>query len=79
MPKASTSGPIQAVPCPHCDFKNDCRVLGDGEAKGGSGWGSQGLETGAVIDCDNCKRFSKIIAIETIQVIKLAPAAGPKG
>jgi hypothetical protein len=53
-------------------------VLGDGESgsqkdRSMSGWGSQGLETGAKVDCDSCGRFSKILAIDQITVVRLAP------
>jgi endogenous inhibitor of DNA gyrase (YacG/DUF329 family) len=69
MPQA-TQGPIHRVPCPHCGKPNDFRAHADSEL-GGAGWGEQGLETGAKVDCDQCGRFAKILAIEKVVVIKL--------
>lgn len=76
MPQQSTKGPIHKVPCPWCNQPNDFRVLADASNdKGGgiSGWGSQGLETGATVDCDHCGQLAKVLAIETIQLVQLAP------
>lgn len=75
QPQSSTQGPIEAVPCPWCGTKNDFRVLHDGEAGPDrvSGWGSQGLETGAKVDCDKCGRFSKVLAMRQVTIIRLAP------
>jgi hypothetical protein len=50
----------------------DFRPHADAET-GGTGWGSQALERGAHVDCDECGRTSKILAIETVTIIKLAP------
>ena len=76
----STSGPIEAVPCPWCNQPNDFRVLHDGESGPDrvSGWGSQGLETNATVDCDHCKRFSRVIAMRQVTIIKLQPTNPPK-
>lgn len=68
--KQVTKGAIHAVPCPWCGRPNDFRPLA-GDQDGGVGWGSQGLERGAVIDCDHCKHKSRIMAIETVTIIKL--------
>lgn len=78
QPQQSTQGPIHKVPCPWCGKPNDFRVLADAESgpakdRSVSGWGSQGLEAGAKVDCDECGQFSKILAIEQITVIRLAP------
>lgn len=72
MPQSSTQGPIAAVPCPHCGQKNDFRAHADQES-GGTGWGEQGLERGATVDCDHCGKLSKIMAIDKITVIRLQP------
>lgn len=80
QPQASTQGPIEKVPCPWCGKENDCRVLADGEAGEDrvSGWGSQGLEQGATIDCDHCGRFSKVIGMRKITIIRLQPCRPPQ-
>jgi hypothetical protein len=72
---------MQRVPCPWCQKPNDFRVLADNADKAGgiSGWGSQGLENGAIVDCDHCGKFAKVIGIETVQVVKLTPVNGSKG
>lgn len=74
----TTQGVVHAVPCPWCGHKNDFRVLADAESgsskdRSVSGWGSQGMETGAKVDCDHCGGFSKILAIEQLTVVKLVP------
>jgi hypothetical protein len=50
----------------------DFRVHAD-EATGGTGWGEQMLETKALVDCDECGKTSKIIAKETMTIIRLQP------
>ncbi len=65
-----TQGPIHKVPCPHCGQPLDFRAHA-GEELGGTGWGEQGLETGAVVDCDHCSRKSRVAAVERITVVKL--------
>lgn len=79
-PQQKTSGMIEAVPCPWCNHKNDFRVLHDGESGPDrvSGWGSQGLENGATVDCDNCKRFSKVVAMRQVTIIQLVPTNPPR-
>jgi DNA-directed RNA polymerase subunit RPC12/RpoP len=69
VPKA-TQGAIHRVPCPHCGQCNDFRAHADAES-GGVGWGEQGLEAGAKVDCDHCGRFSKVLAVEKVVIIKL--------
>lgn len=73
--KTATQGPVHAVPCPFCRHPLDFRAHADAEG-GGTGWGEQGLETGALVDCDNpsCGRTSKILAKERVTIIKLVPA-----
>lgn len=71
--KQHTQGPIHAVPCPFCRLTLDFRAHADAE-NGGTGWGEQGLEPGAKVDCDHCGRTSKILAKERVTVIKLVPA-----
>lgn len=70
-PQQATQGPVHRVPCPWCSQPNDFRPL-VGDEDGGAGWGSQGLERGAVIECDHCGRRAKVLAIDKITVIKLA-------
>lgn len=82
-PKPVTQGPTHRVECPWCGQPNDFRTLA-GDDMGGAGWGSQGLERGAVIICDvvkndqqiGCGRKSKILAIDTVTIIRLKPVAG---
>ena len=75
----TTSGPISAVLCPWgCGHKNDFRPLA-GQGLGGMGEGEIGLETGAVFSCDGCKRRFKILAIEQVTVLRLAPVQVPMG
>ncbi len=68
--KSVTQGPIHRVPCPHCGQALNFQAHADADS-GGAGWGEQGLETGARVDCDHCERTSKILAKEKITVIKL--------
>jgi hypothetical protein len=60
------------VPCPHCQQPLDFRAHADGDM-GGTGWGSQGLEAGNLVQCDHCGRSSKILAIEQITIMRLVP------
>jgi phage terminase large subunit GpA-like protein len=71
--QGTTHGPLHKVPCPHCGKPNDFRPLA-GEEQGMSGWGDQGLETGATIECDHCRRLSKIAGVERITVVTLVRA-----
>jgi hypothetical protein len=52
----------------------DFRALA-GQDMGGMGEGNIGFETGAVFSCDNkaCQRRFKIVAIEQITLVKVAP------
>ena len=70
----ATKGPLHAVPCPWCRKPLDFRENAD-ESMGGAGWGSDGgLETGAQVNCDHCGRLCKIIAVERVTLVTLAPA-----
>ncbi len=71
----STTGRLQGVPCPWCEYPNDFRPLVGEDQAGGAGWGDQGLERGARMQCDNpeCSRFFKILQVEKVTVIKLVP------
>jgi hypothetical protein len=40
---------------------------------GDTGWSEQGLEKGALVDCDFCGRRSRVIAKETVTIIRLEP------
>lgn len=72
-PHGSTQGPLHAVPCPHCQQKLDFRAHADSEM-GGAGWGDQGLERGATIECEHCSRKSKILDVQKVIMIKLVRA-----
>lgn len=69
----TTTGQIHRVPCPFCKKPLDFRAHADAEL-GGAGWGNQGLETGSKVDCEHCGRTSKILAIEQITIVRLAPS-----
>lgn len=69
-PGATTQGRLNAVPCPHCGFQLNFTAHADSES-GGTGWGEQGLERGAKVECDRCGRLSKILHKETLTLIRL--------
>ncbi len=69
-PPGTTQGPLNHVPCPHCKKPLNFTAHAD-EGSGGTGWGSQGLERGAKVDCDHCNRQSKILAVDRVTVIRL--------
>ena len=68
----AVAGPMHAVPCPYCGQPNDFRAHADQDS-GSAGWGST-LEAGSKVDCDHCGRTSKILRIDRVPVITLAPA-----
>lgn len=68
------TGPLGAVPCPHCGHKLDMRPMA-GVAMGGVGEGDVGIEVGAVWSCDHCRQKFKITALDRIVVVKVAPMA----
>lgn len=68
--KSATQGEMKAVPCPWCGSPMDFSAHAD-ETQGGVGWGGQGLEAGAQVDCDACGRTSKILAVRQVTVVKL--------
>lgn len=72
MQGGATQGPHHRVPCPYCHGPLDFRAHLDADG-GGSGWGDQGMEAGNEVECDHCGRKSKILAIEKITVVRLAP------
>lgn len=71
-PPQPTQGPLQKVPCPFCATPMDFRAHVDAE-RGGTGWGEQGLERGAQVDCDRCGHTSQIVDMQTVTIIKLQP------
>lgn len=74
QPKPITRGPMHKVECPWCGFMNDFK--GDFDAGG-----SDGLEPGSDCSCDNpkCKRFFRVVGVETITIITLKPIGRPRG
>lgn len=70
--KTVTKGPMHAVPCPFCGKKLDFRGHADA-SHGAAGWGET-LERGANVDCDYCKRTSRIHTISQVTIIKLVQA-----
>ncbi len=55
------AGPIERVPCPHCSKTMDMRDLRDQNL----------LDTGKMVECDFCKRWSEICAIQPVTMISL--------
>lgn len=68
--KTTTQGPLHKTPCPWCSAPQDFRLLADGDGAA-TGWGSQGMERGATVTCDECGRNSKVLAIEPITIVRL--------
>lgn len=56
-----TSGPVHAVPCPHCGKPNDFRPIRD----------QMLLVEEAQFDCDHCGRVMEFMQMKSIQVITL--------
>lgn len=71
MPQA-TRGPLNKVPCPWCQRPLNFSAHVD-ESMGGVGWGEQGLERGAKVDCDHCGRTSWVVEVEKLTVVSLKP------
>jgi len=46
-----------------------------GVAMGGVGEGDVGIEVGAVWSCDHCQQKYRIVALDRIVVVKVAPLA----
>lgn len=66
MPAApTTNGPIHSVRCPHCGKGNDFRDMQS----------QQLLDTGAVVECDFCKRFQVVVGVKPITVITVRQAS----
>lgn len=70
--KQVMSGPLHAVPCPHCAQPNDCRGLAPVGETGG--WGAYGLEPGTTLSCDHCKRPFRITGVQTVTVVSVRQA-----
>lgn len=66
----TSQGRVDRVPCPHCKqpLNFSAHV---GTEQGGAGWGEQGLEKGSKVDCDHCGNTSKVLAVETVTLIRL--------
>jgi len=73
MTQGTTRGTIDRVPCPWCGQPNNFRPLAD-EEMGGVGWGNQGLEGGAIAECDHCHRRMKILAVQKAVMVTLTRA-----
>lgn len=65
-------GRIDRCPCPYCDQPLNFSAHVDADS-GGMGWGEQGLEKGAKVECEHCGNTSTVIAVEKITLIRLAP------
>lgn len=68
--KGMSQGITTAVKCPWCGTLMDLSDLDD-QPQGTAGWGSQGLEKGALIECDKCDRKSKVVLLKQVTVIHL--------
>lgn len=53
------SGPMSAVPCPHCGRKQDFRPLND----------QQLLDTGSEFACDDCGYSQLVVAIQPVTIV----------
>ena len=69
--KKATSGAIHRVPCPHCGRPNNFRDL---RPMDGAGWGSYGLEPGAVISCDSCGKRMQVTGVQDVTVVTVRQA-----
>jgi hypothetical protein len=67
--KKATRGPTHRVPCPHCGKPNDLRKLAPTSRN--AGWGANMIETGNIIDCDHCGKYSQIARVQSITVVTL--------
>lgn len=61
----TTNGIINQVRCPHCGKPNDFRDLQS----------EQLLDTGAVTDCDHCKRLMEVVRIQPMIVVTVRAAS----
>ena len=68
--RQSTHGPVNAVPCPHCGHKNDCRLLDEQSL----------LDMGHRLSCDKCNRMFVVVNIQSVKVIsvKQIPGVAPR-
>lgn len=62
----TTQGPVQAVPCPHCGHKNDCRLLQEQSL----------LESGHKIDCDRCHKLMLVMRVQPVVMVQVRQLAG---
>lgn len=67
MPGKSVNGPVHAVPCPHCAAANDFRDLL--EHLQNQGLDDEGVETGAEVVCDHCKRTMVVAQVKTVTFV----------
>lgn len=65
-----SQGRLDRCPCPHCQQPMNFSAH-VGSEQGGTGWGEQGLEKGAKVDCDHCGNTSTVLAVETVTLIRL--------
>jgi hypothetical protein len=70
MPAQATSGPVNAVPCPHCGKPNDLSPHAEEE---------QHLDTGNEFDCDHCHRLMQVTAIKQVTVVSVRQSMRPGG
>lgn len=54
-------GPIDRTPCPHCGKGIDLRDARDQNL----------LDTGKFVECDFCRRWSEVCAVQTVTVVSL--------
>lgn len=63
-----TQGPVDRVPCPHCNKPLDFRELD----------GQQLLDTGHEVFCDHCNRSMEVAAIRVVKLIGVRPTTNQR-
>ena len=62
MPAQAVTGPVTAVPCPHCGKPNDMSPHSEEE---------QHLDTGNEFDCDHCHRLMQVVALKPVTMVSV--------
>lgn len=62
----TTMGPLDRVPCPHCQHQNTFVHLDS----------QQLLDTGHRMSCDGCKRMMEVTNIRVVKFVQVRPITG---
>ena len=65
----TVTGPLHAVPCPHCGHTSDWREL---ELAGD--YGNIGLEPGTTVSCDHCNLMMRVVGVNRVTIITVRRA-----